>query len=402
MTDFEKTRHQEFAASFSDRIERHQRIVPIIATAVALLIGMMMLEFICRLLVPSAERNTVPTQALFTEYDPLYGWRLKKNYSGPSALSGPDRTTYSINSLGYRGAPMLGSLSMPRVLVVGETTGFGLGVEEWQMFSQLLADDLRRVLPNVEMVNLSVPGYSLDQELLVLENEAKRYQPTVVILLLSTDSIYSIQYPGHRMLVADSITDYAKPYFVLAKDVHNSRVLTIENQPPLENVSGEQYQRWEQQYLPPTPLGVLGKYLKAAKYLDDSLKYINTEHFFGRPEVYPAYSPDSTNWQLMLQLLYRFKDLSRTLRSFGIVAIIPAQETYTMTRVYPLAHYELKNGCIQVQLQCIDLLNPIQSAGGAALYAAQGNYLNQKGQVILKDALKEKTQAILMNRAVSQ
>ncbi len=380
----------------TDAIERHQRLAPFIAAAVALLLGLMIVEILCRFIVEQEDQVGTPKRLLFTEYDPTYGWRLRKNFEGTNFQSEGDGVSYFINSDGYRGAPVKERVGRSRVLIIGESTGFGLGVEGGQVFSNLLSQHLQNKVRNgVELINVSVPGYSFDQELLKLENEGKKYSPELVLLVLSTDTIYSIRYPAHRLLYPDTVTDYAKPYFLQTTDEKQATVLQLENQPPAETFSEDRVEYWKMQHTPEGFLGVMGRYLSSAEYLHQSLKYINTEHLFGRPEIYPAYQSNSENWQLLLQLLYRFKDLSKRLQAAEMLVILPTKETFTMERVYPMAHHRLKLGCIQAQIHCVDLLNEIQGGGGKTLYA--GRYLNVEGHQTVKNALEEPVQTILNN-----
>ncbi len=85
----------------------------------------------------------------------------------------------TLNEAGYRGR----ALDMPRtsrlrVVVLGDSIAFGLGVSDDETFSSRL--DARE--DGIEVGNLAVQGYGPDQELLVLEREALRLQPDVVVL----------------------------------------------------------------------------------------------------------------------------------------------------------------------------------------------------------------------------
>ncbi len=66
-----------------------------------------------------------------------------------------------------------------RVMVLGDSFTFGWGVENPQIFTQILED---RLLSNVEVWNLGVSGYSVDQELVRLERAGLAYQPDIVLM----------------------------------------------------------------------------------------------------------------------------------------------------------------------------------------------------------------------------
>jgi hypothetical protein len=68
------------------------------------------------------------------------------------------------------------------VLVLGDSYVFGLGVDEENLFTthleQLLASRSNRT---VEVVNMGVPGYSTDREILLLEELGLKLFPDLVV-----------------------------------------------------------------------------------------------------------------------------------------------------------------------------------------------------------------------------
>jgi len=80
--------------------------------------------------------------------------------------------------------------------------------------SETYASLLQDMLPNTEVINLSVFGYGYDQMLLMLKEEGFKYHPDIVIIpYLETDK--------KRNMI--NFRDYAKPKFVLK---NNKLVLT--------------------------------------------------------------------------------------------------------------------------------------------------------------------------------
>lgn len=111
----------------------------------------------------------------FHVFSETYGWALRKG-----ARSAVDGSRVSVNARGYRGR----ALTLPRtdyrtrVVVLGDSIAFGLGVSDEETFSALLDGRDNRI----EVANLAVQGYGPDQELLVLSHEGLRYDPDVVVL----------------------------------------------------------------------------------------------------------------------------------------------------------------------------------------------------------------------------
>lgn len=121
-----------------------------------------------------------------------------------------DGRRYRISSDGLRG----GELSPRRadgprrVVVLGDSFAFGLGVDEGETFPAQLEALLRgRGLP-VETANLGVPGYHTGQELAWLERAGFALDPELVILLYyGNDEIgEAFQYdPAFRVLYGDAL-----------------------------------------------------------------------------------------------------------------------------------------------------------------------------------------------------
>lgn len=149
------------------------------------------------------------------------GWTSRK---GVSALIEGRRVT--INARGGRGR----ELSLPnlhqstRVVVLGDSIAFGLGVSDEQTFAQLL--DVRE--NGMEVANLAVQGYGPGQELLVLLGEGLHSEPDVVVLAfcLANDfaeavlpvSLYDGRTPqprfrlvGDRLVLEDSTLKHTGP-----------------------------------------------------------------------------------------------------------------------------------------------------------------------------------------------
>ena len=80
---------------------------------------------------------------------------------------------------------------------------FGFGVEYEEMFTTIL----ERRLPNVEVINLGVSGYSTDQELLLYQGVGRKYGADVVIVVVAANDF------GANARTVESII-YGKPMFV--------------------------------------------------------------------------------------------------------------------------------------------------------------------------------------------
>ncbi len=94
---------------------------------------------------------------------------------------------YKINSKGLRDKEY--SYAKPhnkiRILAFGDSLTFGEGVKYGERFTDILENEN----DDLEIINFGVPGYGIDQELLLFMKEGVKYSSDYVILLLSFASI---------------------------------------------------------------------------------------------------------------------------------------------------------------------------------------------------------------------
>jgi len=165
-------------------------------------------------------------------YDATKGWFHQPGATGRSDLGGPDRGEVRINGLGLRGRET--SLAKPpgtrRVVVLGDSFVFGVGVDEEHLFTSRLAALLG---PAVEVLNLGVSGYSTDQEYILFQELGPRLGPDLVILVVCDND-----FPGNTWDF--DYEEYYKPYFTL--DAGGG--LTLRGSPVPTLSGGQRAKRW--------------------------------------------------------------------------------------------------------------------------------------------------------------
>ena len=140
--------------------------------------------------------RSVSPRALSEEGDlalhPELGWRMKPYF---------ERDGVHHNSLGFRGkreyAP---NRRGPRVLAIGDSFTYGLGVADESTFSAILER-----IAGIEVLNAGVNGYGVDQASLMWEIEGRRFHPSSVILGYYVDDFFRNEL---------SLRDGPKPRFV--------------------------------------------------------------------------------------------------------------------------------------------------------------------------------------------
>ena len=149
-----------------------------------------------------------PDQRSLWQYHERLGW-----WSLPSHQTlldyGSFRADVRTNTQGLRGPerPIEKPPGVRRVLLLGDSFAWGFGVGQ----DDMLASQLEDRLPNTEVVNGGVSGYSTDQSLLWLREHGLAYAPDDIVLVMAgNDDIMN-----HMQL---AYWVYYKPTYQLADD----------------------------------------------------------------------------------------------------------------------------------------------------------------------------------------
>lgn len=181
----------------------------------SLFVGGFMAEGLTRVFFPQLAPRTAHLTK-FWKYDPHYGWSHIPGMSGPFESHGIN-TFVTINSKGFRGPEIEHARDQERrrVLVLGDSYVWGYGVNEDEVFTELL----RKAMPEVEIVNMGVSGYSTDQELLLYRDEGHKYKADLVVIVVTEND------PLGNTLTQQYVV-YGKPAFQL-----RNGELALVNQP---------------------------------------------------------------------------------------------------------------------------------------------------------------------------
>ena len=148
-----------------------------------------------------------PERTVFWHYDDLLGW---KNLPGQEGrfITEDSNVLIKINDEGFRDKsytyqPPPGGL---RLLVLGDSIVWGWGVEQKQIFTEIIEKNH----PNLEVINMGVSGYSTDQEYLLLKEVGLKYHPHLILLMFFDDdiagnirSVNFLVYPKPKFAVVD-------------------------------------------------------------------------------------------------------------------------------------------------------------------------------------------------------
>jgi hypothetical protein len=208
---------------------RGRRIASNLALAAATMaVVLLVLEGAARLLRRSeGGGKEEQTTALYTEPDPVLGWR--KQPGGRATFRRREYTVeVRINAHGLRG-PERDYTAPPqsyRLLSLGDSFVEGYGVTAEETATALLESSLGRPGCAVEALNGGTIGYSTDQEYLFYREEGRKYSPKLVLLFFYYNDI------------AFNITDsyYGRPKPLLGfrsrrPEVRNAPVPRVEPRP---------------------------------------------------------------------------------------------------------------------------------------------------------------------------
>ena len=161
----------------------------------------------------------------FLLHDKELGWKLRPNWQGNHSHK-DFNVSYKINSQGFREHQKPSTTES--IAVIGDSFTFGIGVNEENTFVSQLNKQMKQEQKTTQFRNYGVPGYSTDQEYLLINNLSrnKLITDTVLVVYLGNDLIDN-QYPFPIQ------ANYGKPYFKLS-----NRQLALKNSPvPLRQKS---------------------------------------------------------------------------------------------------------------------------------------------------------------------
>jgi hypothetical protein len=141
----------------------------------ALILALAAAELIVRAAIPV--RNVGPT---FSEYDPVYGKRLKRSFQC-TRIAADFTMRFSTNSLGFRG-PEPTQFPSEGILFLGDSFTSGYGVNDGEEFPELVRRRLIADGDPIPVVNAGSGNIGNGYWLRFLQTEGKRFSPRLVVL----------------------------------------------------------------------------------------------------------------------------------------------------------------------------------------------------------------------------
>jgi len=154
----------------------------------SVVVAVIVAEVCVRFFYPYTRDHVVPAGLFRLNTD--LGWSLTSNAMRVHRTRYFE-TAYETNRFGYRDKPR-GRERTPgtyRILLYGDSQIFGWGVELGKRMSDLLEQDIE----NLEVWNLAVPGYGLDQQIVSYHLDGGSFDADEVLLFVSAKTLWRMR-----------------------------------------------------------------------------------------------------------------------------------------------------------------------------------------------------------------
>lgn len=285
-------------------------------------------------------------------------------------------TRVTHDSHGYRSTeiPRERTPGKTRVLVLGDSFAYGIGVEDDETFSARLL----RMDPRLEVINTGVSGYGTSQQLLLLQEEGLAFSPDVVLVAFFWNDVANSFYRE-------------VPRFVLEEG-------RPRHEPPSEDWQHE-VESWKPS--PPHRRRLL-RHSYLYRFASDRLALgrFQARRWLGVPiERGLRVNPEDQEaaWSLTFALLREIAAIARAHGAETVLAVIPEQaQVQPQTRIEGLEpdDYEvqekLRTFASAEGIAYLDLLPALSAefqATGRPLYYLRDRHLNARGHEVTAEAI---------------
>jgi lysophospholipase L1-like esterase len=240
-----------------------------------------------------------------------------------------------------------------RVVALGDSFGFGYGVEQSESYAERLDEELGAT----EVLNLGVMGYGVDQMLLMLRQRGLAYRPDVVLIGLFEGDVFRTA-RSYQLV-------YPKPRFRLDGDE-----LRLTNVPVPELDPAARQRR-------PFPLRSLALLATRTRDLYEHLGY-------------------GEAWPLTERIVVAMRDAARESGASVLFVLIPKDRAIYdrgwRQRIHLRALAKMRELLERHGIPCVDLTPALRAAAGAApsepLYFAGDGHWTPAGHRVAAEAIR--------------
>jgi lysophospholipase L1-like esterase len=298
------------------------------------------------------------------EYDKDKMFRLKKNTWGGMASK-----AVATNSLGMRDSDLAKSKqeNEKRILVIGDSVSFGLGVEGKDSFPEKLQNILneRQDGRHYEVINAGVPGYSPIQEFYDL----KRCLPLQIDALI-------IQF---------TINDITDPYVQFRKFGGEGNINGV------RDVGRIQYLLMQHSALFLLAQDLISKIKMTRIAGDDSKKKLQNREIYSAQSVVDK--PDLPQiikaWQICKYWLQEIINLAKDNQIPIVLMVCPYDFQLSLPSEKAVPQVKLKEFCKINDIDCVDMLEHLKAKFAASAEIPQDQQLVQIPDAIIQRRVEE-------------
>lgn len=293
--------------------------------------------------------------------DPHYGYRYRPDQEGYTLES-----KARINRQGFRGPDRKFEKDpgVVRIVLLGDSYIFGQGVGDDQTAAAQLEKILNAQAPagnRYEVLNFGISGYDLGHEIKVLEHEALRFQPDIVLLnFFINDLFYIPDYGFYPRMLEKGEREFSPFKWELRNVLRRSR------------------------------LGMYGwDLLKSVTAQKNEV--LQTIHAYAVAKSLPSQGPRPEGWMFTLDRLKDFKRLADQNHFKAVLTVIPTPEEMQRGEPAPYSSYLLGEGA-QLGMQTADVFDGFQKAGLRSWEKGMIPYdyhFNQEGNRILAEVFAQ-------------
>jgi len=318
-------------------------------------------ELTLRLLSPPPD-----TPGLYAKVSSEMEWSGRPHAQG---LQGGVSVSFNRFGLRDRERSMEPSRGTVRILALGDSVTFGLGVAEEEAYPRMtetLLNSRTDGRPPVEVLNFGIPGYNTVQELAQLRELGLAFHPRVVVVGFLYNDVEPTE-AGRRGQTAGG-ADAAPDALPLARRFRsgiNASVVFLKQH--------SLFFAW----LTPR-LGVV-------------LRPLGVKGLGQVGEIKDQYADSNFNWRRVQTALLDMKSLCDERRIQLVVVVIPAMARFTESG-YPIKEYhEAVSGfCRAHSITCLDLLPAFWGLDGTQFWVSPTDgHPNARGHRIAAEALSE-------------
>lgn len=363
----------------------------LLIAAVSVLLVLAASEIVFRIAVYKSllvnSNSTTNHHKTFCEYDPLLGWRHKKNAEA-RFITGEYDVSLKFNSKGMRGPEIdyKKGESVYRILILGDSFAESYTVDLKDSFPEALRKNLiKRTGSDFEIINAGVGGYSTDQEFLYMKEEGSKFCPDLTILMFYENDVYYNARPKYWRGF--------KPYFAL----ENGDMILKNNPVPAGPVQSK-----DNRILRFFPRSYLFSYLiDRLKTKADNKKHQFPDEYRIRLIKYDQETEDS--WKITEKIIQELKLLIIQMKGRMMVVYVPPSilvddrlySRYIKTYSYMRNEIDiqkprsvLKDICSRNEIDYLDLTDYLRSRSkDQYLYYKRDGHWNKEGHNAVAEAL---------------